>query len=578
MIGHRLHNYKVEKLLDEGGMGTVYLGVHMHLGRKVAIKALNPMLLKNVEIRERFKNEAITLSKLNHPNIVALYDYIERTDGVFIIIEYVEGQTLDDYINKISGPISEARAVKLFIKILDAIAYIHSKNVIHRDIKPSNFIITATDDIKLLDFGISKILDNEPNHHLTKDGSKVGTTLYMSPQQVKGQMVDRRTDIYSLGVTLYQMLTGRYPYDENSSEYDIYSKIVNDPLPDPKTFYIGISDPIRDVLKKATAKKPYDRYQACEEFSAALLMLNEKNTEPSLFLKTKILEVAEIKIKNPIFNPSFWRSLILIVLTLSFISAIIIVIFNIQKNDIRHVLADKLQLSAVDSVQAEKIETLNYGETVTVIKTNPKPDKKGIIWLHVISLRGNVGYVPRDEVALPKTYEQINVIFGNNYAQQQTPVTFKWALRKFFAENQLLTKLKPTWKLFAEPKRDFEYNSIAEGDFNNNGVNDFACVLKNTTSKKTELLIILDNKVEHILIEFDELVKIKPISKGKEGGVWFLGNHQTREGENGAPIASNKYENLPADAILLFKADTKENIIYIYSKEESKINFYIQPK
>ena len=204
MIGHRLGNYKIDSLIDQGGMGSVYEAVHMLLGRRVAIKQLNPILEQKEGVKERLKNEAIILSKLKHPHIVSIYDYIECDEGTFIIMELIKGTPLDEYLKNESGPIPEPRAVRYISQMLDAIGYMHSKNIIHRDIKPGNFIITADDEIKILDFGIAQLIGETPKH-LTQPGTKVGTALYMSPQQVKGQPLDRRTDIYSLGITFFQM-------------------------------------------------------------------------------------------------------------------------------------------------------------------------------------------------------------------------------------------------------------------------------------------------------------------------------------------------------------------------------------
>lgn len=185
LIGRRLDNYKIESLIAEGGMSSVYEGVHMLLGRRAAIKQLNPLLEQKDGVKERLKNEAVTLSRLKHPNIVAVYDYIECELGTFIIEELIKGIPLNEYLQSESGPIPEPKAVKMMLQMLDAIGYMHSKNIIHRDIKPGNFIITPENEIKIIDFGIAQIMGETP--HLTQDGTKVGTALYMSPQQVKGQ-------------------------------------------------------------------------------------------------------------------------------------------------------------------------------------------------------------------------------------------------------------------------------------------------------------------------------------------------------------------------------------------------------
>lgn len=270
MIGERILNYQIESLLGEGGVGKVYLAVHTQLGRKVAIKALNAGLVGNQEVRERFRQEASTLSSLQHLNIITLYDYVENEQGLFLIMEYAQGNPLDDYIKKVSGPIPENKTIYFFNQILDGLQYAHAKSIVHRDIKPSNVFITQEGNAKILDFGIAKIL-KEGGMNMTKDGARLGTVLYMSPEQVKGQQVDSRSDIYALGVTLFEMLTGRCPYNEHTlSEYDVYQKIVNEPLPRLRDFYPAISERMQNIIDKATAKDPSQRFQSCDEFRQAL--------------------------------------------------------------------------------------------------------------------------------------------------------------------------------------------------------------------------------------------------------------------------------------------------------------------
>lgn len=284
MIGERVLSYQIESLIGEGGVGKVYLATHTQLGRKVAIKVLNPALVNHTEVRERFRNEATTLSALQHINIITLYDYLEDERGLFLIMEFASGSSLDQYIRKTSGPIPEQKTIYFFNQILDGFAYAHNKGVIHRDIKPSNIIVTNDADIKILDFGIAKIL-KEGKMSMTKTGAKLGTVLYMSPEQVKGQVVDIRTDIYSLGITLFEMLTGRCPYDELAlSEYEVYHKIVQEPLPLAKSFYPNISDRMQAIIDKATSKDPMRRFQTCEEFKIALNEANFQYKEAKTFV------------------------------------------------------------------------------------------------------------------------------------------------------------------------------------------------------------------------------------------------------------------------------------------------------
>ena len=167
MINQQIQNYRIISLIGEGGMGDVYLAEHVSIKRKVAIKVLKPELVKNEEIRLRFKNEASMLAHLQHPNIVGLIDYVEQDGGLFLIMEYVEGQGLDEFIKAQQTPISIERAKKLMIQIVEAFVYAHKNGIVHRDVKPSNFIITSSDEIKVLDFGIAKLV-GEGNHNLTK--------------------------------------------------------------------------------------------------------------------------------------------------------------------------------------------------------------------------------------------------------------------------------------------------------------------------------------------------------------------------------------------------------------------------
>jgi len=270
MIGERILNYQINSLLGEGGIGKVYLATHTQLERKVAVKALNEHLVNNEEIRERFRQEAATLSNLQHLNIVTLYDYVEDERGLFLIMEYAEGQPLDEYIQNISGPIPEEKAIPIFAKILEGLNYAHQQGIVHRDIKPSNIIVNPPEKVKILDFGIAKILNADKNH--TKTGTALGTVLYMSPEQVEGKILDHCSDIYSLGVTLFEMLTGKAPYPKNApSEFEIYQKILQEPLPRVKEIYPAISDRMQLVIDKATAKSPEKRFKNCEEFRKALI-------------------------------------------------------------------------------------------------------------------------------------------------------------------------------------------------------------------------------------------------------------------------------------------------------------------
>ena len=361
MIGTTIGNYEVKSLLGEGGMGNVYLALHTQLGRKVAIKSLHQQLVKNEGLRARFKQEANTMAHLQHNGIVTLFDYVEDERGLFLIMEFVEGTQLDEYIRNISGPIPAERAVPILNDILDAFAYAHEKGVVHRDIKPSNILITNDGKVKILDFGIAKMLSDSGNK-LTKTGTQMGTVFYMSPEQVQGKEVDIRSDIYSLGITFYQMLTGVSPYDGMTTEFEVYSKIVAEPLPSANATYPGVPAALDLIIAKATAKMKEDRFQTCREFSSFLK--NPSEQIPNSISQTTIVENKQLNEnieggnrKTEISQPSKSSSplkVVLITLGALFASLIILIfIFSNSENDSRNAYYAADSAAAADVAAAD---------------------------------------------------------------------------------------------------------------------------------------------------------------------------------------------------------------------------------
>ena len=250
-------------------MGIVYLGEQTNLNRKVAIKELHSNLTENPQFKERFINEARILAKLSHPNIVTVYDLISDRGRFFIVMEYITGENVSDYIIRNRAAFELKRCINIFKHILSAFSYAHSEGIIHRDIKPSNIILQQNDVPKILDFGIAKITNL--NMGMTKTGTKMGSVFYMSPEQVMGENVDKRTDVYSLGITLFEMLTGSLPFNvDTDSEYKVQTKIVNEPLPSVRYYNPRLPEQIDSIIAKATAKRIQDRFSGCEEFYYAL--------------------------------------------------------------------------------------------------------------------------------------------------------------------------------------------------------------------------------------------------------------------------------------------------------------------
>ncbi len=276
-----IRDYKINKKIGEGGMGSVYLAEDTMLERKVAIKVLNPLLTSDPQFTERFRQEAKVQASLIHPNIVALHSFFEDSGNYFMAMEYAKGVTLKQLMQKI-GAIPEQRAIKIFLQILEGVGYAHQKGIVHRDLKPSNIMIDENDAVKIMDFGIAKVLGDRG---MTKTGTKMGTIYYMSPEQIRAAKdIDQRTDIYSLGIVLYEMLTGRVPFNTNTeSDFEIMNEIVNNSFHDVRKYNPSVSEITAKVIDKMIAKQKEERYATCYQttikFSEGLSAYSKDNIE-----------------------------------------------------------------------------------------------------------------------------------------------------------------------------------------------------------------------------------------------------------------------------------------------------------
>lgn len=275
MIGKTINNYLIESKLGDGGMGEVFYARHNKVDREVAVKVLHSHLFQNETIHNRFKNEANALIKLNHPNIVKIYDYVEQENFACLIMEYISGYTLDVYISKFTGPLPAPKATYIMSAVLDAVQYAHDNKIFHRDIKPANIMISKDGSkVSIMDFGIAKLTDSK-NFQTTHANTQLGTPFYMSPEQIKGLPYTRMSDIYSLGVTLFEMVTGKCPYHKITSLFELQLQIVNEPLPEAKLYYPDVSSRLQYAISKATQKLPENRFQTCAEFKQYLLDTEE---------------------------------------------------------------------------------------------------------------------------------------------------------------------------------------------------------------------------------------------------------------------------------------------------------------
>jgi len=264
--GSTVSNYLIISKIGEGGMGMVYKAHDTTLDRTVALKVLSPHLFRNQEFLNRFRIEAQAQARLNGPNIVTLHSMFEVTGSLVLVMEHVEGHTLDQRLHN-EGRLSVASTVWVFEQALLGVERAHRMGIVHRDLKPSNIFITNTHEVKLMDFGVAKILDNKEN---TQSGSMIGTLMYISPEQIKGNDADFRSDIYTLGVTLYQAVTGVLPFEKKTDYEYMNAHLHEQPLP-PSSLQPAMPQELEDIILKAIDKEPDNRFQSAHEFRKALL-------------------------------------------------------------------------------------------------------------------------------------------------------------------------------------------------------------------------------------------------------------------------------------------------------------------
>src|SRR5512137_2464572 len=267
--GQTLGKYRVLEPLGRGGMAQVYRAYHPQLDRYVAIKVLRSDLVEDVEFLSRFRREARAVAALRHPNIVQVYDFDVYGDIYYMVMELLEGDTLKTRLNDYRArgeAMPPGEVVRILLDVLDGLAYAHSEGMIHRDIKPANILLTRRGQAVVADFGIAQIVGGT---QYTVSGALMGTLNYMAPEQGLESHSDARSDIYSLGIVFYEMLTQRTPFDADTP-LAVLMKHLNDPLPLPRQLDPSIPEPFERVLLKSLAKRPEDRFQSAREMSQAL--------------------------------------------------------------------------------------------------------------------------------------------------------------------------------------------------------------------------------------------------------------------------------------------------------------------
>jgi serine/threonine protein kinase len=281
MIGKQVDNgeYRIVQRIGSGGMGAVYKAEQPSMNRFVAIKVLHSRYMARGDLVSRFRREARAMSQLSHPNTARVYKYGQLDDGsLYFVMEYLEGRNLVQEVKGV-GLVDPERAIKIMLPVCAALDEAHRAGMIHRDLKPENIFLTnqggSEDFPKVLDFGLAKVTEKQMGSmsmmHLTQQGAVFGTPEFMSPEQATGSELDRRSDIYSLGLILYEMLTGKLPFDATNKRDIMFAQVKEPPIPlGKRTPEILFPRGLEAVIAKAIAKAPDDRYQSALEFADAL--------------------------------------------------------------------------------------------------------------------------------------------------------------------------------------------------------------------------------------------------------------------------------------------------------------------
>ena len=389
--------YKIQTLIGTGGMAAVYLAKDLILDRLVAIKVLRLDFRQNNDAMRRFRREALSATQLTHPNIVGVYDVGQSQEMNYIVMEYVEGTDLKDYIRQ-RGALHPIEAVRIMMQIVSAIAAAHQNRIIHRDIKPQNILIDREGNVKITDFGIAVALSDTS---LTQTNTLLGSVHYLSPEQARGGMATIQTDIYALGIVLYELLTGRVPFDGESA-VSIALKHFQEPLPPVVNPTAMVPQSLENIVLKATAKDPMNRYRSCYEMFQDLktcldsTRLYEKKFVPTSFSgETKVLTpintqkvkpiqtsreipIVEMDEEKPVKKKRKWPWVLLLMISVIGIMAFAFLhsspkevqvpdVTNLTEAAAKIKLAEaKLSVTDVIQVQSDEVES---GK---VIETNPK--------------------------------------------------------------------------------------------------------------------------------------------------------------------------------------------------------------
>ena len=429
--------YEIVKSIGEGGMANVYLAHDVILDRDVAIKILRGDLAGDEKFVRRFQREALAASSLSHPNIVEMYDVGEDNGTYFIVMEYIEGQTLKQLIKK-RGALTLSECIDIMLQLTDGVDHAHASYIIHRDLKPQNIMIQSNGEIKITDFGIAMALNNT---QLTQTNSVMGSVHYLPPEQASGKGATVKSDIYSMGILFFELLTGSLPF-KGDNAVEIAFKQIKDDIPSVREMNSAIPQSIENIVLRATAKNPKNRYNNAKEMHDDLLtcLNEERSNEPRIGFKypehegdidKKDLMVDKEEVKQELVDDDSKTSIVLwilsgiiIVIILALIGVFIIYPKLMTVPNV--VIPDVAKMTVIEAEKALKKEGFEVATEIEyvgdeeiekglVVKTSPsigREVKKGTTII-LYESTGKVAYTIENYVG--KNYIEVKTILTNNY-------------------------------------------------------------------------------------------------------------------------------------------------------------------
>ncbi len=446
-IGKRVGNFEIKAEIGKGGMGTIFYAVDTMLNRDVALKVIHPQFTSNPQLMERFRIEAMAQARMNHPNIVMIFSFNKIDENYIIAMEYIDGKSLKDFLKE-EIKLDVNHAMNYMKQILTGLDYAHSNNVIHRDIKPANIMITKDKKIKISDFGIAKIFGEQG---LTKTGVMIGTPWYVSPEQILGKDIDFRTDLYSAGITFYEMLTGRVPFDsKTNSDFQIQKAHLETPPPRPSAFNSKIHPKLEKFILKALQKRPEKRFKNAKEMLEELIKIERDILRDTIHEDKDGTVVIDSLTEEKSKSSSLLKTLMVL-----FLVAVILGVYLFINSSKKTVVIDvnkeeqKKKIPKVNVIDLDKIEKGENQKTIkeefketekdnNLNKDNNKNTKTIVNDKKIVS--ENVGSIQKNKTEnKKKTNENMNIKKNNVSAEAEKPIENK--INKINEKNNVDNKL-----------------------------------------------------------------------------------------------------------------------------------------